>query len=269
MQNIPKPLKRSQLRQILGKEFYILKRKFNWFLGDKKWAKTKTKTFPQNTVFEHQSMIHRPLKDVEMYLQDNKKTNLQLAIRHLDQVLIQPGETFSIWRLVGRPTKRKGYLEGLVLKQGKIAKDTGGGLCQLGNLLFWIFAHSPLTITERYRHGFDVFPDVKRTVPFGAGATLSYNHIDLQVKNETSNTFQLRLWLDETHLHGTLLCKHPLNISYHVEERNHLFKQQYWGGYSRHNQIIQVATDAKGKKTEQFLVENNAILMYRPFLEGN
>ena len=134
-------------------------------------------------------MILRPLKDVDMYLQENKRTNLAIAISHIDKIVIKPNETFSIWKLVGRPTKNKGYLEGLVLKQGQISKNTGGGLCQLGNLLFWIFAHSPLTITERYRHGFDVFPDVNRKVPFGAGATLSYNHIDLQVKNETNNTF--------------------------------------------------------------------------------
>jgi vancomycin resistance protein VanW len=49
-------------------------------------------------------------------------------------------------------------------------------------LTFWIFAHSPLLITERHRHSFDVFPDVNRKVPFGAGATLSYNYIDFRVK---------------------------------------------------------------------------------------
>ena len=267
MQIIQKPIKRSYLRQIIGREFYIFKRKINWTFGNKSWAKEKSKTFHQNTVFEHKSMILRPLKDVDMYLQENKRINLQLAIVHLDNIIIRPEETFSIWRLVGRPTKQRGYLEGLVLKQGLIDKDTGGGLCQLGNLLFWIFAHSPLTITERYRHGFDVFPDVKRTVPFGAGATLSYNHIDLQVKNETANVFQLKLWLDDTHLNGKLLCDSPLGASFQVEERNHIIKQQYWGGYSRHNQIVQVETDSRGKQSEKLLVENHAILMYRPFLE--
>jgi vancomycin resistance protein VanW len=73
-------------------------------------------------------------------------------------------------------------LVGLTLKQGQIPKDTGGDLCQLGNLLFWIFAHSELTITERYRQSFDVFPDTNRTVSFGAGATVVYNHIDLDIK---------------------------------------------------------------------------------------
>lgn len=267
MQEIKKPIKRSRIRQILGKEFYILKRKYDWIFGAKKWAKKNENSSANHSVFKHRSMILRPLKDVDMYLQENKRTNLRLAIQHLDGIVIKPGETFSIWKNVGRPTKLKGYLEGLVLKQGSIAKDTGGGLCQLGNLLFWVFAHSPLTITERYRHGFDVFPDVNRKVPFGAGATLSFNHIDLQVKNETDKTYCIKLWLDETHLNGELFCEIESNSIFKVEERNHIMKQQIWGGYSRHNQIVQVESSNDEIINEKLLVENHAIMMYNPFLD--
>lgn len=266
MKEIEKPKQRSQLRQIFGKEYFILKRKIDWLFGNKKWAVSKSENLFKNTVFRHKSMILRPLKDVDMYLQENKRTNLKLAVSHIDHLIINPGETFSVWKLVGRPSKRKGYQEGLVLKQGQIAKDTGGGLCQLGNLLFWIFAHSPLTITERHRHGFDVFPDVNRKVPFGAGATLSYNYIDLQVKNETDNIFQLKLWLNETHLNGELFSKKKINKEYKVEERNHFMKMQLWGGYSRHNQIFKIEKN-KGLTTEKILVENHAIMMYNPFIE--
>ena len=64
-----------------------------------------------------------------MIYQHNKVTNLRLAIAHLVGLLIRPGQTFSIWYLVGRPTTRKGYLPGLVLNQGKITNGIGGGLC--------------------------------------------------------------------------------------------------------------------------------------------
>ncbi len=267
MAQLKKPIQRGKIRQILGKEYFILKRRWNWIFGNKKWASSKSANAFKHPVFEHRSLILRPLKDVDMYLQENKRTNLRIAIANLNQIIIKPNETFSLWKLVGRPTKNKGYLEGLVLKQGQMAKDTGGGLCQLGNLLFWIFAHSPLTITERYRHGYDVFPDVKRKVPFGAGATLSYNYIDLQVKNETNNDFHLNLWLDDTHLNGALTSKENENNSYSIEERNHIIKQQMWGGYTRHNQIFQIADDGQ-YQTEKLLFENHAIMMYTPFLEN-
>ena len=267
MDEIKKPLKRGKIRKILGKEFYIAKRKIDWLFGNKNWAKKGKNQSIKHSLFKHKSMILRPLKEVEMYLQENKRTNLELAIKHLDNIIIKPNETFSIWKNVGRPTQNKGYLEGLVLNIGKIDKDIGGGLCQLGNLLFWIFAHSPLTITERYRHGFDVFPDTNRTVPFGAGATLSYNYIDLQVKNNTSYNYQIKLWLDKTHLNGEMYSDHKFECQYKVVERNHIMKQQIWGGYSRHNQIFKTWTE-NGKILEEKLVENHAIMMYDPFLEN-
>jgi len=49
----------------------------------------------------------------------------------------------------------------------------------------------PLAVTERWRHNYDVFPDSDRTQPFGSGATVAFNYIDLQITNETNSTFQL------------------------------------------------------------------------------
>ena len=268
MQEIKKPIQRSPLRSLIGKEFFILKRKYKWRFGSNKYCKDKNTTSFTHKVFNHKSLILRPLKDVDMYLQENKRENLKIAIQHLNEIVIKPGETFSFWKLVGRPTKRKGYLEGLVLKSGSIDKDTGGGLCQLGNLLFWIFAHSPITIKERYRHGYDVFPDINRKVPFGAGATLSYNYIDLQVKNETKNSFTIKLWLDKTHLNGELLSRDKIENKYTIEERNHIMKQQIWGGYSRHNQIYQLVRKENHIIQEKLIVENHAIMMYTPFIEN-
>jgi vancomycin resistance protein VanW len=263
---IVEPIQQRNIRRFLGKEFYVLKRKISWYSDMNKYVGFDTREQIVNSVFSHKSIILRPLKDVDMYLQENKRTNLMLAAKKIDDVIIKPGETFSFWRLVGRPTARKGYLEGLILNQGKIQKGTGGGLCQIGNLLFWIFAHSPLTIIERHRHSFDVFPDVNRSIPFGAGATLSYNYIDLQVRNDTKNTFKLKLWLDQIYLNGELLSAFPVSEKFRIEERNHQFLQQKWGAYSRHNQIFKITTSEEGTDSEEILVENHAILMYNPFL---
>ncbi len=265
--NIIKPIERSQFRRKLGREFYILKRKCSWIFSNTKWAKQESKTEFKHLVFQHKSLILRPLKDVDMVYQENKRTNLAIAIQHLNNIVIKPNETFSVWRNVGRPTKSKGYLEGLVLSQGKVLTGTGGGLCQLGNLLFWIFAHSPLKITERYRHSFDVFPDVNRKVPFGAGATLSYNYIDLQILNSTDNEFQIKLYMDKDYLYGELYSKEAITSSFRVEERDHCIKQQYWGAYTRHNKIIQVERLESGEENERVLAVNYAIMMYNPVLE--
>ncbi len=265
--DIHKPKNRSQIRQFIGREFFILKRKWSWHFSGKKYAKCVGNDQFTNSVFKHRSMIMRPLAGVDMQLQENKRTNLKLAIEKINGLQIKPNELFSLWKLVGRPTKEDGYLQGLVLKNGQIDSGIGGGLCQLGNLLFWIFAHSPLNIVERYRHGYDVFPDVNRKIPFGAGATLAYNYIDLQAQNSTKNTFSIRLWMDEEYLHGELLAEMPVVENYQVEERNHHIRQQFWGGYSRHNQIVQIKK-LKNMITEKLLVENHAIMMYEPLISS-
>lgn len=266
MFEIPRPFPRSNVRQMLGREVYIAKRKINWVLSGQSFAGRSDSLITSYKKFKHQSLILRPLRGVDLQLQHNKRKNLELAAARMDQVVIYPGETFSVWKLVGRPTKRKGYLDGLVLTQGTITKGPGGGLCQLGNLLFWIAGHSPLTITERWRHGFDVFPDVNRSIPFGAGATLAYNYVDLQLTNNTPYCFRIHLWVDETHLHGELLSDTNYSATYILEERNHQIKQQVWGGYSRHNQIIQIQKNSDGSSSEKLLVENHALMMYEPLL---
>ncbi len=267
-QQVDKPEYRSDLRKILGKEYFILKRRMVWLFGDYNFAKVDTNIKYENSLILHKSLLLRPLKDVEMYLQRNKVTNLSIAIRHIDKVVIKPGQTFSIWRLVGRPSKSKGYLEGMTLHNGKISKNTGGGLCQLGNLIYWMALHTPLTIKERWRHSYDVFPDVNRTIPFACGATLAYNYIDLQLENNTDYEFQINLWLDNEYLNGEITCNRNLNSKYEIYELDHCIKQQWWGGYTRHNKIWKKITSLKDDNiTEEFVTENNAIMMYFPFLD--
>lgn len=267
-QQVEKPEKRSNLRKFLGKEFFIVKRKLNWLIGKNDFAIVDRKIKCDNSLIKHKSFLLRPLKDVEMYLQHNKVTNLKIAISHIDNVVIKPGQTFSIWRLVGRPTKSKGYLEGMALHNGKVTKDIGGGLCQLGNLLYWMALHTPMTIKERWRHSYDVFPDINRSIPFACGATLSYNYIDLQIENNTDKNFQINLWLDNEYLNGEITCNTDLKIKYDIYETDHLFRQQWWGGYTRHNKIWKrITTLVDNGITEEIVAENNAIMMYSPLLD--
>ncbi|MDU1904544.1 MAG: VanW family protein [Dysgonomonas sp.] len=269
---VEKPIHRGAIRKKVGTEFFILKRKLYWILNRSKYARQGTSGTSRDafTLITHKSMLLRPLKDVDMYLQHNKITNLRLAIEKLNGTIIKPGKTFSIWKQVGRPSKRKGYLEGLVLHNGQILKGTGGGLCQLGNLLFWMALHTDLEVTERWRHSFDVFPDINRKIPFGCGATLSYNYIDLQLRNNTDKTFELLLWLDDEYLNGKIVCDKDIAYTFKVIETDHMIKQQWWGGYTRHNRIWKHKLDADNNLISKELVaENHAVMMYNPLLTSN
>ncbi len=266
--NTKKPITRSSIRRKLGKRYYILKRKLYWLLSSEDFANTQvTKPFPY-LYKSHQSLLLRPLKDVDMKFQYNKIDNLRLALGRINGLVIKPGQTFSFWKRVGNPTKRKGYKPGLVLNQGKVDHGYGGGLCQLANMLFWITLHTSLTIKERYRHGFDVFPDVNRKIPFGAGATVAYNYVDLQITNNTNQSFQFKLELSDTHLLGKVLSDKESDVIYEVYESAHEIKQAYWGGYIRCNVLNRKAIDTNNNNVvaDDFLLENKAIMMYNPLL---
>ena len=263
------PIHRSWLRLRLGKAYYAAKRYALWCSPRYKWAKRREAESLPALHTAHQTPLLRKLRGEEMVWQANKVVNLRLACRKLDGVVIRPGETFSYWRLIGKPSRRKGYQEGMVLFLGHIGGDIGGGLCQLSNLIFWMALHTPLTVVERYRHSHDVFPDVSRTQPFGSGATCAYPHRDLMLRNDTDQPFQLRVWVGNTHLHGEFRAMEGPRCRYEILEREACIRQMSWGGYVRHNELWRQAADLEGKLLgEEKLVVNDAIMMYSPLLPG-
>ena len=161
------------------------------------------------------------------------------------------------------------YKEGMVLFLGQIGGDIGGGLCQLSNLIFWMTLHTPLTVTERYRHSHDVFPDANRTQPFGSGATCAYPHRDLMIRNDTDRPYQLCLRVGETHLEGAWYSVEPPALRFRVLERDARIDQAAWGGYIRHNQLWREVYGLSGALLEeQYLCTNDAIMMYSPLLSA-
>ena len=157
----------------------------------------------------------------------------------------------------------------MILKSGTVTEGIGGGLCQLSNLLHWITIHTPLTVVERHRHGYDVFPDSNRTQPFGSGATCSYNYVDLMIKNNTAQAFQLFVHVTDTHLTGMWKSDMPPQYYYEVYEKEHIFKSEPWGLNTRNNIIFRRVYDANHNLVDdEFVVGNQAIMMYPPFLTG-
>ena len=125
--------------------------------------------------------------------------------------------------------------------------------------------HSPLVVAERANHSFDPFPDEGRILPFGSGAAIFYNYIDLQFTNNTTDTFQINLWFTEKHLEGELRITKELDISYHIFEKNHKFikiEDQFF----RKNEIWRNCIQKKTgiiTKTE-LLKKNFARVTYEP-----
>ena len=261
------PIPRSWLRLRLGKAYYAGRRYLLWCSPRYRWASKRQSIPLPHRQATHATPLYRHLRGEEMELQQNKVINLQLAAAKLNGVLLYPGETFSYWRLIGKPSRKKGYREGMVLFLGRIGSDVGGGLCQMSNLIFWMTLHTPLTVVERYRHSHDVFPDSNRTQPFGSGATCAYPHRDLMIRNDTDRIYQLCVRVTQTHLEGEWRAEAPPEFQYRILERNPRMEQASWGGYVRHNELFRQVFDLEGVLLrEEFLFANDAIMMYSPLL---
>jgi len=169
--------------------------------------------------------------------------------------------------MIGKPTEKKGYKKGMVLHYGDFKSGVGGGLCQLSNLIYWMTLHTPLTVIERHRHGFDVFPDSKRTQPFGSGATCVYNYRDLQIENTTKESYQINLTMDGKYLIGEISSDVNKYFDYEVFEKSSSITHEFWGAYLRHNEIWRNVCDLQGQKLdEEYVCENHALMMYEPLL---
>ncbi len=261
------PIHRSYLRLRLGRAYYAGMRYLLWCSPKFHWARERQQQPLPWVYSQHATPLMRRLQGDEERLQRNKVTNLKIAVPRLNGILLRPGQTMSYWRLIGKPTRKKGYQEGMVLFLGRIGTDVGGGLCQLSNLIFWMTLHTPLTVVERYRHSHDVFPDVNRTQPFGSGATCAYPHRDLMIRNDTDETFQLCLEVGQTHLKGQWRSTRPPQLQFRIEERDARIDATSWGGYIRHNALYRKVYDVQGTfLEEQFLFTNDAIMMYSPLL---
>lgn len=240
------------------------RRRVQWLTSGTAWATYRSPGALPVRAHRHASLLLRQLEGVDMVLQHNKVVNLRLASARTDRLVIRPGETFSFNKVVGCCSRRKGYIEGLRLSDGAAVSGVGGGICQLANLLHWMFLHSPLTVVERSEHSFDPFPDDGRVLPWGVGCTIVYNYVDLVVRNDTATTFQLRTWVGERHLHGELRADRTLPFSYSVEARAERFEQGEDGLVRRSNEIWRTVHDRHTGAVlgEELIRRNRAVVKY-------
>lgn len=247
-------------------EFARLRRRPRWVLEHRTMALEKAPDasefgFP---IAEQRSPLIRPGTTPDARLQEGKEKNVSLAAGCIDRVVIHPGQVFSFHHLVGRTTRRKGYLPGLELRNGALTEGVGGGCCQISNLLYLLFLRAGLDVVERHRHGLDLFPDHGRTVPFGCGATVFFNYADLRVRNPLTQDVLVRLTLEDGFLTGRIFSRCETDTRIEVYEVDHKIARD-GDGYLRENRIRRRFVDGEGQVVkDEEVAHNKGRCMYDP-----
>jgi vancomycin resistance protein YoaR len=113
----------------------------------------------------------------------NRRKNMALGVKHMNGVLLAPGEEFSQLKVLGEIDGAHGWFPELVIKGNQTVPEFGGGLCQVGTTSFRMALDSGLKITQRRNHSYRV----RYYEPVGTDATIYDPAPDFRFKNDTAN----------------------------------------------------------------------------------
>ena len=83
---------------------------------------------------------------------EERKHNIELAVKYLGWVKIADGETFSFNDSVGERTEKRGFKQAKIIMDGNYIDGTGGGVCQVSSTVYNAALTAGLTVTERRPH---------------------------------------------------------------------------------------------------------------------
>lgn len=160
----------------------------------------------------------------------DRTTNLRIASETISGTILQPGETFSFNKVVGKRTSAKGYKEAHIFtgSQGT-AMGLGGGVCQVASTMFNATLLANLSIVERHQHSQRV-----SYVPLGRDAAIYWGSEDYRFKNNTNYPIKIVM----TVKNGKITCSmytsqnvKPKKVSLKVTRRGNNFTlKRYVGG---------------------------------------
>ena len=108
----------------------------------------------------------------------NRNTNIALAAKSINSVVLMPGETFSYNDLIGECSTKTGYKAATIYLNGELSTGIGGGICQVSTTLYNAVIRANLEIVERRNHSLGV-----TYVPSGQDAMVSIGTQDFKFKN--------------------------------------------------------------------------------------
>jgi len=116
----------------------------------------------------------------------NRNTNLKMASKLINGMVLKPGQTFNWFKVVGRTSAARGFKTATVFVNKKAVPGMGGGICQVSTTLYQAAKKAGLKIVERHTHSLPVTYTQK-----GKDATVAYGVKNLRIKNNKKYAVKL------------------------------------------------------------------------------
>lgn len=187
--------------------FFRWVRNLSYALRGFRFAKTRSSECLENQWVRFQCpVINHP---TQTHLLDSKLHNMAIAVRAIDGLLLAPGEIFSFWKIISRPSEKGGFESGPTFENGKMVSSFGGGLCQISGLVFNLALEAGCRIIERHSHSLDAYGD-RRYLPLGRDATVAWKSKDLAFQNSTGQPIRISIGVKRTHAYGVIESNSPM-----------------------------------------------------------
>lgn len=110
----------------------------------------------------------------------DRSYNISLATKSVTNVLVRPGQIFSLNKTIGPRLESFGFKTAKVIINNELVPGIGGGVCQVSSTLYNAALLSNLKIIERRNHSLP-----SSYISLGRDATISGDYIDLKFQNIT------------------------------------------------------------------------------------
>jgi len=131
--------------------------------------------------------------------EENRNTNIALAVQSINGKIVQPGETFSYNEAVGPTIEERGYKKSTVYANGVKKENFGGGVCQVSTTLHNAAKEAGMEIIERHDHSLPV-----TYAESGEEAATSYGVIDFKFKNNQQHPIKIVSSVSEGKIRATI-----------------------------------------------------------------
>lgn len=139
---------------------------------------------------------------------DERKANIKLAARSLNNVMVDVGGEFSFNLTVGERTVKRGYKTAKIIVNGEFVDGVGGGVCQVSSTLYNAVLLAGLKITEYHPHSLPV-----SYVSPSFDAMVNSGSADLKFVNNTYNPIIINTVADGSRL-TVKIYGEPLDVKY-------------------------------------------------------
>ncbi len=144
---------------------------------------------PQNLVLRSTFYTSYPSSSEE------RKENIMLASRSLDNTFVDVGGEFSFNEIVGDRTTARGYKNAKIIVNGSFVDGVGGGVCQVSTTLYNAVLLAGLRITEYHPHSLPV-----SYVSPSFDAMVSSGSADFRFVNNTHNPVLIKTQADRSQI---------------------------------------------------------------------